>query len=566
MNLRQYQQRVIDALYAWWMTHPGITESPICVCPTGSGKSVILAELTRLLFDTWPDMHPRTVVLVPSKELAEQNAAKLVALLPSHIRVGYYSASLGQKRPDADVIVATIGSIYKDALLLGNIRCVIVDECHLINPDGNEAGRYRKFLTSLARLCSFRVVGFTATPFRGNGVWLTDGEDPLFTGIACTVTVQELLNANYLAPLVRPSDIKTRIDTSGIKTSNGDYNIAQLSERVESYLPAVALESVNLAQERKKWIAFCTTVANAAHLVTLLQGHGISAALVCGDTPAKEREQHIADFRAGRLRCLVTVLALAVGFDVPDVDCIIWCRPTQSPVLFVQGAGRGMRIADGKTDCLWLDFSDTTDRLGPVDAIKGRKKSAKRDDQGAPFCICPECGEVVRPASALVCPSCGATIREPEAPGPVPVSDSAILSYQVAPKINTYPVTDVRYSVHTKPGSPDSLRVDYYSGLRRVASEWVCLEHTGFAGEKARRWWNKRNWDRFCRGDTALPLTVKAAIAQSDSYLQPSSITVNETGKYPEIVRFEWSKPNDHNRTETRDTSPAPELVLHGAD
>ena len=124
MILRPYQQRSIDALYQWWVNRPG---HPICTLPTGAGKSVVIAELCRLLFDTWPEEHPRTVVLVPSKELAEQNAAKLRAMLPTHLSVGYYSASLGRKAPTADVIVATIGSVYKDAHLLGNIKCVVID-------------------------------------------------------------------------------------------------------------------------------------------------------------------------------------------------------------------------------------------------------------------------------------------------------------------------------------------------------------------------------------------------------------------------------------------------------
>ena len=113
MELRAYQQNSIDGLYSWWQKHAGIADCPLLVLPTGAGKSVVIAELVRLLFDTWPESHPRTVVLVPSKELAEQNADKLMRILPSHIRVGYYSASLGRKQPDADVIVATIGSIAK---------------------------------------------------------------------------------------------------------------------------------------------------------------------------------------------------------------------------------------------------------------------------------------------------------------------------------------------------------------------------------------------------------------------------------------------------------------------
>jgi superfamily II DNA or RNA helicase len=71
-SLRTYQQRVLDQLYTWWTQHPGAAETPICVMPTGSGKSVVIAELARLLFDTWPDEHPRTVVLVPSSDLGDQ--------------------------------------------------------------------------------------------------------------------------------------------------------------------------------------------------------------------------------------------------------------------------------------------------------------------------------------------------------------------------------------------------------------------------------------------------------------------------------------------------------------
>ena len=174
--LRPYQQRTLDQLYTWWMQRPGITGDAHRRHAHGQRQkpSVVIAELCRLLFDTWPQEHPRTVVLVPITtpivELAEQNAAKLRSMLPSHLSVGYYSASLGRKVPDADVIVATIGSIYRDAHLLGNIKVVVVDECHLINRTAPRPGASCKFLTELARLCGFRVVGYTATPFRGNGV------------------------------------------------------------------------------------------------------------------------------------------------------------------------------------------------------------------------------------------------------------------------------------------------------------------------------------------------------------------------------------------------------------
>lgn len=545
MQLRTYQQRTIDCLYNWWCAHPGINETPLLVLPTGAGKSHVIAELVRLLFDTWPESHPRTVVLVPSKELAEQNAEKLAGYLPTHISLGYYSASLGRKVPNADVIVATIGSIYKDAHLLGNIKCVIIDEAHLVSTDGKETGRYRKFLTELAKTCNFRVVGTTATPFRGNGVWLTDGEDPLFTGIAATVTVGELLEAGYLAPLIRPIDaITAHIDTTGVKTTGGDYNMGELAERVESALPGVAENAVKLAVDRKKWLAFTATVENAQSLRHQLRLHGITCEVVTGDTPAADRKRFIAEFRAGHIRCLVTVLALATGFDVPDVDCIIWCRPTISPVLYVQGAGRGLRIAPGKTDCLWLDFSDTTERLGPVDAIKGRKKRKSKDEEApAPHKICDNCGErcAVR---ALECAACGYQFPEPEPENdPRTASNAAIMAHQVEPKIVDYPVSDVRYSIHRKDGKPDSLRVDYYAGLRRVGSEWVCFEHQGFARAKAEQWWAKRVELR------RPPQLVKDVIdhyqqnnAEDQDWRTPTAIRVNETGKYPEIIGYQWAE------------------------
>lgn len=538
MELRAYQQTSIDGLYGWWQKHPAITDCPLLVLPTGAGKSVVIAELVRLLFDTWPESHPRTVVLVPSKELAEQNADKLMRILPSHIRVGYYSASLGRKQPDADVIVATIGSIAKNAHLLGNIRCVVIDEAHMVNPDG--AGQYRQFMNDLARYCVFRVVGFTATPFRGNGVWLTDGDDPLFTGIAHETPVSDLLHAGYLSPLIRPIDaIQSRIDTSGISTSNGDYNIGQLADRVSDYLPAAADEACTLAVDRHKWIAFLPTVANAEAFAELLNQRGIPTLVVCGDTPKKEREQRIASFRHGEVRCLVTVLALATGFDVPDVDCIIWLRPTQSPVLYVQGAGRGLRIAEGKQNCLWIDFSDTTERLGPVDGIRGRKRGRKRLDAVAPFAVCGECGNQVRPARSLECPDCGAILREPEPEEARAASNAAIMAHQVQPKINTYPIDRVSYARHQKPGSPDSLRAEYWCGLRIIAREWVCLDHQGFARAKAERWWAHRNPDGF----NFVPGSVDQAFEWLNDGFElrnPESITVNESGKYPEIVNYQW--------------------------
>lgn len=543
ITLREYQSRAVNQLFAWWEKHQEPDDIPIQVLPTAAGKSIIIAEVVRSMWAQWPDWHPRTVVIVPSRELAEQNAEKLVKLLPSNISVGYVSASLGKKAYRTDVIVATIGSIYKSAHLIGNIKAVLVDECHLISTKSADAGMYRKFLAELAQYCNFRCAGLTATPFRGNGVWLTDGETPLFTGIAANVTMAELLACGYISPLVSPAHaLDTRIDASAVGISNGDYKLGELADLVDLHLQKVAIETAQLASQRKKWIAFTPTVANAQALVKLFNAQGIAAMVVCGDTPKREREQLIAQFRRGELRCLVTVVALAVGFDVPDVDCIIWCRPTKSPVLYIQGFGRGVRIAPGKTDCLVLDFTDTVERLGPIDTIKG-KAMKKGGSKQAPFCICDECG-ARNHAAAVVCIECGAEIKHPEKEQhDTEASNAAVLSMHLQKSNAPHwaDVTRVAYAIHSKEGKPDSLRVHYYSGMLRAASEWVCFDHEGYARSKAEAWYRQRKPERF----TATPGSTAQVfdwIQTGFVFKKPTRILIRKEGKFTQVVDYDFTR------------------------
>lgn len=541
MILRPYQSRTVSDLFAWWTKHQEPSDIPILALPTAAGKSVICAEIVRQMYENWPDYEPRTVVLVPSKELAEQNAEKLVNLLPKSIHVDFVSASLGKKVYHADVIVATIGSITKSAHLLGNIKCVVIDEAHLVN--SKDAGMFRSFLKDLAKYCEFRTVGMTATPFRGNQVWLTDGDAPIFTGIASNVTMRELLNDGFIAPLVPPTTaMVTRIDASSVGMANGDYKVNELSDVVAKYLRDVASEAIKLADDRRKWIAFTPSVVNANALCLNLHNAGIRSAVVCGETPKDDRERLIAQFRRGEIRCLVTVLALSVGFDVPDVDCIVWCRPTKSPVLYVQGMGRGVRIADGKADCLVLDFTDTVERLGPVDTIKGRAKDKSKNSE-APFVICDACG-ARNHATAMVCAECGATIREEdEIPKVAKASTAALLSSHVAPVIEWHEVTRVGYKVHQKEGKPDSLRVDYYSGILRVASEWVCFDHSGYARQKAEAWFETRKPKHYDSTSGSVREVMDWIDSETINLAEPTRIATRQNGKFTEVVSQSFEPP-----------------------
>jgi DNA repair protein RadD len=534
---RPYQSRALDELWGWFLKHDG--GNPIVEACVGAGKSLMIALLAQRANAELPGT--RVLVLVHQKELLEQNVEKLIAVWPQ-ADVGIYSAGAGRKDLGCQITYATIGSIWKDAHKLGRIDIVLADECHLINP--KEEGMWRSFLNDLARYCpSTRTIGWTGTPFRGNGVWLTAGDTPLFTNIATRVTMRELLELRFLTPLV-PAATQTRVAAQAVLRSEGrasgdDYVVSELAKVTDTaeLVEATCDEIVQLAADRKRWLVFAVTIAHAEHVRDALRQRGVVAEMVSSKTPKAERAQLIADFRAGRIRCLVNVAVLTTGFDVPAVDFIALLRATKSPVLYVQIAGRGMRLSDGKTDCLWADFTDTTVLMGPVDAVKGRLPSGKRKGE-APTRLCPECGSQ-NPASAPQCIDCGYTFPEPERiKHGIQASSAAVLSSQLEEMFKQCRVTEVRYYLHRKEASPTSLRVEYYDGFIRVASEWVCLGHTGFARIKAEQWWMQRS------KIDAIPNSAEDAVEwleyDSEILRKPSMVTITAMEKYPKIVSYSW--------------------------
>jgi len=531
---RPYQSRALDELWKWFSKHDG--GNPIVEAAVGAGKSLMIALLAQRADAEYPGT--RILVLVHQKELLEQNVEKIEAVWPG-ADIGIYSASAGRKDLGCQITYATIGSIWKDAHLLGRIDIVLADECHLINP--KDAGMWRSFLGDLARYCpNTRCIGWTGTPFRGNGVWLTAGDEPLFTNIATSVSMRELLELGFLAPLV-PAATVTRIDAHDVRTSGDDYVVSELAKvtDTEALVESTCDEIVELAKDRQRWLVFAVTIDHAMHVRDALRARGVVAEMISAKTPKAERAQLIADYRAGRLRCLVNVAVLTTGFDVPAVDFIALLRATKSPVLYVQIAGRGMRISPGKDNCLWADFTDTTLLMGPVDAVKGRMPIGGRKGE-APHKLCPNCGSQ-NAAAAPECLDCGFLFPEPERIKHTSHSSSAaVLSSQQESLFETTVVTDVRYRLHEKEQGPPSLRVEYYDGMLRKASEWVCLSHEGYARRKAESWWRTRSTI------DAIPSNAREAVEwldySSDVLSTPIALLVTKNEKYPKIVSYVWRK------------------------
>jgi DNA repair protein RadD len=487
MQLRPYQDAATAAVYQHLAERD---DHPCVVIPTGGGKGVIVGKICDDVVTRW---NGRILVLTHVKELVDQNATQAGRFL-SPLLVGVHSAGLKRRDIDHPVIVAGIQSVYQKACDLGRFDIVLIDEAHLIPPDGE--GMYQTFLRD-ARVVNprLRLVGLTATPFR-----LKDGPicapGNLLNHVCYEVGVKELIRDGFLSPLVSKAG-KAKADTAGLHVRGGEFVPDEVEHLMDDdgLVRAACTEIVEQTRNRKACLIFAAGVQHAEHVATVLrEAHGLEVACIFGHTPDGERDRLVARFKKGDLRYLVNVGVLTTGFDAPQVDCVALLRPTMSPGLYYQMVGRGFRLAPGKDDCLVLDFGGNVLRHGPVDALT----LATQDDRGtgeAPAKECPQCQAVIA-AGFAACPQCGFVFPPPEREKHEREASSAgVLSGQVT--TTEYAVRNIFYAVHQKrgapPEAPKSLRVEYEVGLNEFHKEWICFEHVGFARGKAEVWWRARS-------------------------------------------------------------------------
>ena len=528
LTLRPYQEASLQAHYGWFAENP--TGNPLFVLPTGSGKSILIAEFIRQSITTWPST--RVLVLTHVKELIAQNHAEFVRNWSdpdTEPPCGIYSAGIGRRDTEHQVLFAGIQSIYKRARELGWFDLVLVDEAHLVPHKG--MGRYRKYLEGLHEINPrARVCGYTATHYRLDGGYLHKGKGRIFTDVAYEVGLAELVADGYLVPPVsKKTDVV--IDTYGIATVSGEFNLGQLEKAALEIVESAVDETVQMAREhgRNHWLVFGAGVEHAKTILELLRERGVDAEAVFGDTPKDERAATIERFRAGGLTALVNMGVLTTGFNAPCCDLMAVMRPTKSTALYVQIMGRGMRTYPGKEDCLVLDFGDNVLRHGPINDVHPRAKG----EGPAPMKICPECFSIVA-LGARMCPDCGYLWPwEPPAKRQTAIAGSAKPFDPNVRQPRKYEVDSVRYLRHEKRDSPDSLCVEYRSGLQ-FFREWVCFEHEGYVRTKAARWWLNH-----C-GAPPVPETVSAALDRIGELSDPARIVVQYEGKYDRVLGSEW--------------------------
>ena len=531
MELRPYQRDAVTGVLDYWSKGGG---DPLVDMATGTGKSVVIATLVREVVETYG---ARVIMLVHVRELVEQNCRAVLRTWPG-APIGINSAGLGRRDKRSQILFASIQSVAReDHFSLGPRDVIMIDEAHLRPSQGD--GQYRTFIDRMREGCpDLRIVGFTATPYRMDS-GLLYGEGAPFDDVVYSYGIGEGVRDGYLSPLVSRLG-SSEIDVSGVARRGGEFVQQALQEAANR--PSVVVQAcrdmVERLTDRRSWIAFCAGVEHAATVAEQLCSMGIFAACVTGETPAHERDRLIRDFKGGRIRCLTNANVLTTGFDAPSVDAIAMLRPTLSTGLYAQMLGRGTRLADGKTNCLVLDYAGNVRRHGPVDAIEIRGRAGGKDGVAKTSVdtvrakACPNCGSLVA-LPTLTCPDCGHEWDRKEVElATRPERDAAVMSSEMEDR--WIDVTRVDAFRHDKPDGPPSLRIEYLCGFTTYR-EWVTIEHHGFAGEKAKTWW------RVATGDAA-PSDVDGCLAAWDEVSPDRAwVQVKRDGKYWTVVarRFE---------------------------
>ena len=530
-QLRDYQQNTINELYAWFSA--GNAGNPCIVMPTGSGKSHIVAALCKDALQSWPET--QILMLTHVKELIEQNAQKMREHWPN-APLGIYSASIGKKHLGEPITFAGIQSIGKKSKEVGHVDLVIIDECHLVNH--KETGDYRTFLQELIKINpALRVIGLTATPFRLGHGYITD-KPAMFDALLTPVSIEELIYKGFLAPL-RSKHTTEKLDVSGVKKRGGEFIESELQAAVDTDPKnrAVVDEVMRMAEGRKAWLFFCAGVEHANHVAMVLQEKGVAAACVTGKTPKKEREKILADFKAGRLRALTNANVLTTGFDYPDIDLIAMLRPTMSPSLYVQMAGRGMRPKSNTDHCMVLDFAGVVATHGPITAVQPPKKPRPGEEGEAPVKACPQCHELVAP-NTKECPSCGYNF--PMAQKKMELHHDDIMGLDGS----KMQVTDWRWRKHlSRTSGKEMLAVSYYGGLSDPAIvEYFPITHEGYAGEKARRMVFELSEKSGLIFDMLADESIEMIVDGFDRHSRPpKTIEYKKDGKFFRVMKRSWA-------------------------
>ena len=397
-GLRDYQQQMHSAI----MSHIKKTLAAcVAEAATGAGKSHNIAALANEIHKI--SKGKRVLCLQPSAELVEQNYEKyLLTGNPASL----FSASAGPVSMRHPIIFGTPGTVKnRISRFGGDIAAVIVDECHEITPTIQHIIEKVRELNP-----QVRVIGFSATPYRlktgyiyaidENGKSMPESScaDPYFTKRVYTVKAPFLIDKGWLTPPVIGEINSGHYDTLAMSLNgNGKFKSEDVDRAYHGHgrkTAAIVGDVINQSKYRKGVMFFAATVQHAEEVYASLPPE--ISAILTALTGKTKRKKIIASFKRQEIKYLVNVGVLTRGFDADHVDVIAILRATESVALLQQIIGRGLRIREGKEDCLILDYAENIDRHCPDGDVFNPKIKAGfiSSEKAILETKCPECSNL----------------------------------------------------------------------------------------------------------------------------------------------------------------------------
>jgi DNA repair protein RadD len=401
-QLRDYQQEAVTATLEHFRKS---NDSAVIVLPTGSGKSLVIAELARLA-------KRKILILTHVKELVEQNHQKYESY---GLTAGIYSAGLKKKENQYQVTFASIQSAARNlADFSQQYSLIIIDECHRVNmadhdnakeqeqdekQELQDLNQYQKIIYQLKESNpDIKLLGLTATPYRLGMGWIyrrhyrgmvrSENARP-FEHCIYELPLRYLIKRQYLTePKLVDATIEHYDFSSLRENASGEYNptdVNHLLNKNHRVTQGIIEQVIELAEKRQGVMIFAATVDHAKEIFSYLPT--LQSALITGATDNTERAHLIKGFKLKKFKYLVNVSVLTTGFDAPHVDMIAILRPTQSVSLYQQIIGRGLRLSDNKKDCLVIDYTGND-----FDLYQPEVGEKKPNSQSQPVQVnCPSC-------------------------------------------------------------------------------------------------------------------------------------------------------------------------------
>lgn len=506
LQLREYQR---EAVYNTIASLKKSADPVLIDASVSAGKTYMVAGLMQWIERS----HRNSLCLTMTSELVDQNSE---CYLDNVDKCSIFCATLNKKNwrlPSVFASPQTLWSAIKKGHPISKKKfsLICVDEAHNIN--------FRDAKTTYMRIIAhyrelnpnLRIVGLTGTPFRGRGESIV-GEDKFFKEKTADIGMAWLIKNSFVVPPIYGSHGKNEYDFSELKVqSNGKFKASELAEASEGkkrLTHDIVQEVIKNSQDRGSVLIFASTIEHCKEVLESLPAD--QSCMITGQTPDKERQRLIRRIKAGEIKYTVNLNVLTVGFSAPVIDHVVFLRPTESAVLWVQAVGRGIRQLEGKENCLVSDYAGNLDRLGDVDnpvitdMVKNRDREIEKDVP------CPECGEMnsifarrcvgyvdgvrcgfffdFKPCpkcetqndtTARACRECGHELIDPNK------KLSRKSSFRIGIEPIRVPVTAVEYTRHPgKKNKCDTLRVDYLVELpnknTEMITEWFSPDASGY--------------------------------------------------------------------------------------